>query len=465
MQNSEPLVPLGVAIIALSFGLIVIPYLRGKSDALTAWNMFLFGGALFIGVGCLEVAYGVFHWPELQWFQPTKQDVHKFMLGTVCFYATLLIAYYLLKWPRKVAALFFPNRPPQPTSALYFFLALFVSLMLLAFFFIDVPIAGALFANISHKAAVFAAVFSFAHWYRNKVNFAALLLFLGIFGYVLLFAMVTFVGRRLLLSVVVSPLICMYWLRWRYRPPKYSLILLGTAVVLAMGAAAFYSTIRHGTVATRDSERSFATIVQRIKESSLDNAVGQISRDWMHYVAQYTTHYSLLTIHLVDSGEAPLDPLNTLAFLATYPIPRILFPAKPAPFGIRIVTDVLRLSAQTNWGCGIVGHGYQEGGIPVIILYAVLIVILIRTVDDALLRQPSNVYLLGILCTSAPHFTSLTRGDTTTMSAEIIESLFFAWGIALLGRVLFGNGPTTKETSSMQNGPPQLGGQVWHVRR
>lgn len=451
MQNSEPLVPLGIAIIALTFGLIVIPYLRGKSDVLTAWNLLLLGGMMFIGIGCFEVAFGVFHWPELQWFQPSKRDISKFVIGTVCFYATLLFTYYYLKWPRRVAAVFFNKWPPQSAGSLYFFLGLFLGLMLLAFLFKEVPIANALFGNVSHKAAVFATVFSFSFWYRNKVNVAALGLFLGIFGYALLFAMVTFIGRRLLLSVAITPLICMYWLKWRYRSPKFNLVWLGFAAFLALGVAAFYSTIRHASVTSSTHERSFSSIVQDIKGTSLDKAVAQVSIDWMHYVAQYTTHYSLLTIHLIDGGQAEVEPLNTLAFLATYPIPRMLFPGKPQSFGGRIVTDVLRLPYATNWGLGITGHGYQEGGIPTLILYAVLIVVLIRVLDDALVRQPTNVFLLGILCASSPHLVSITRGDTCNMSAEILESFFFAWGISLVGRFLFG---TAQSGSSVGPAPP-----------
>ena len=68
MQNSGPLAPFGIAIIALTAFLIAGPYMRRRSDALTAWNLFLLGGGLFMGMGSLEVVYGIWHWPELQWF-------------------------------------------------------------------------------------------------------------------------------------------------------------------------------------------------------------------------------------------------------------------------------------------------------------------------------------------------------------------------------------------------------------
>src|SRR3989304_1587375 len=465
MVNSEPLVPLGLAVVALSLGLIVIPYLRGKSDAITAWNLLLLGGAIFVGVGCLEVAYGVFHWPELQWFQPTKHDVEKFVLGTLVFYATLFFTYYVLKWPRRLVAPFFNKWPQQSTNWDFFLLAFCLGLTLLPFLFNGVPILNSIFFNISHKAAVFSTVVSFSYWYRNRVNVAALSLFLGVFGYALLFAMVTFVGRRLLLSVAVAPLIAMYWLKWRYRSPKSNLVWLGLAAFLVFGVAAFYSTIRHASYTTATHERTFSSMVQEIKGTNLNKAIEVVSRDWLHYLSQYTVHYSLLTIHLVDNGQAEVEPLNTLAFLATYPIPRIVFPAKPAPFSARIVTDVLKLPYITNWGLGIVGHGYHEGGIFVIILYAVFLVIIVRLLDDAMARQPSNVYLIAVLCAASPHFISLIRGDPSNMTAEILEALFFVWGLSLVGRFFVGTSPQTN--SSLQPGDvrSQHGSQVLHLQR
>jgi hypothetical protein len=258
----------------------------------------------------------------------------------------------------------------------------------------------------------------------------------------------------------------MYWLKWRYRSPKFNLLWLGLATLLTLAVAAFYSTIRHGTLATRGAtERSFSTIAERLKETSLDDTIVQVSRDWMHYLAQYTTHYSLLTIHLVDSGEAPVEPLNTLAFLVTYPIPRILFPAKPALFSGRIVSEVLHLPYLTNWGLGIAGHGYQEGGYLVIVLYGFLCVVLVRLMDDAMQRRPDNVFLLAIMSAAAPHVLSMTRGDTGIMSAEIAEAFAFAWIVGLTCRFIFGTESSNSRTASL--GPPYepLDGQVYHAKR
>lgn len=463
MLNSEPLVPFGLAVIAISFALIVIPYLRGKSDAITSWNLMLAGGAIFMGVGCLEVKYGNWLWPELQWFQPSRREVEKYMLAATSFYATIFITYYFFKWPRRFASKFFRKPPIQTTASTFFFVAFFLALMLCAILFRGVPIAGSFFLNVSHKAAVFATVFSFAYWYRNKKNVTILAGFLAIFAYSLLFAMVVFAGRRLLLSVAISPVIAMYWLGWRYRSPKLNLIYLGAAAFLALAVMAFYSTFRHSSLVSLTQERTFSSILRDMKASNVQKATEQVTKDWMHYLSQYTTHFSLLTIHLVDNGDAPTEPLNTLKFLATYPVPRLLFPGKPSAFGIRIVTDVLRLPYATNWGVGIVGHGYQEGGIAVIMLYGLLIVIVIRILDDSLVRQPNNVILISILCASSAHFVSWTRGDTFNMNAEIMESFAFAWAISLMGRFMFGTAAPVDGSYPSRPRPAQMGIALPHT--
>ena len=101
MQNSGPLLPLGLAVIVISTLAIIIPVVRGKSDALTFWNIFHVSCITFIGIGCLEVVYGEFHWEQLQWFQPTRHDVQILIIGTMLFYISVFTSYYLLAKPMR----------------------------------------------------------------------------------------------------------------------------------------------------------------------------------------------------------------------------------------------------------------------------------------------------------------------------------------------------------------------------
>jgi hypothetical protein len=466
MDNSGPLVPFGIAIIVISALLIVVPYLRRRADALTAWNLFLLGGAIFMGMGCLEVAYGIWHWPELQWFQPTRQEVQTYMLGVCAFYATLLVSYYLLRLPRKISAAFLNSWPPMTTGLLIFILSVNGLLSVASLFSRGVFFVGPLLFNISHKAVLFATVFSFCHWYRNKLQLPLLALFLGILGYAALYSIVAFAGRRLVLSVLVAPLICMYWLNWRYASPKKSLLRLGMVALIAVAVTAFYSSFRHFDVSkdSESGERSFASAIAALKTTSASAAMAQVRGDFLHYFAQYCGHFSLLTIHMVQTGEIPVEPVNSLIYLAGYPVPRVIWPGKPEPLGIRIVYEFLHLPYHTNWGLGIVANGYQEGGFVVIMLYAFLVVVLIRLVDDSLARQPENRFLLAMFCASAPHFVTMIRGEPCVMVSEIGEAIAYAWILGLVGRFMFGTAPTIADLSRRLRGYSPRTGQLGQAR-
>jgi hypothetical protein len=441
MQNSGPVAVLGAAIIAITALVIVIPVLRRRADAFTAWNLVLFGGAMYMGVGGLAVKYGDFHWRELQWFQPTRHDVQQFVIGAVIFYGTLFLSYFWLSSPRQIAARFLNQWPPMSLALVLSAIVCFSAIILGAALAQGVIFLGAAFTNMAHKALVFAVVFSFCYWYRHKRQLPMLFLFIGVFVLAALDAMVVFHGRRLLLSVVTAPLICMYWLDWRYRPVRWNLVRLATATMVALSVAAAYSTFRHFSKGTGGPERTFATTVEAMKGATTEKAISSVTANPYFYFSQYCTHYSLLTLQLLDRGEIEIEPLLTFKFLAAYPIPRAIWPGKPQPLSTRIVRDVLHMGYKTNWGTGIVGSGYHQGGLVVIVLYAYLMVVGIRIIDDALVRQPDNVFLLGILCTAAPHLVTLIRGEISTMTVEVVEAVVFAWGLSLIARWFFGTSP------------------------
>ncbi len=111
MENSGPLVWFGLTVMLVCGLFTVVPYLRGKTDLLTGWNVLLMGMGMWTGFGCLEVRYGLWSWENLQWFQPTWQEVQWYMVVTTVFLASLLACYYynpigkaLAPAPAQVAA-------------------------------------------------------------------------------------------------------------------------------------------------------------------------------------------------------------------------------------------------------------------------------------------------------------------------------------------------------------------------
>ena len=283
---------------------------------------------------------------------------------------------------------------------------------------------GPLFSNISHKAILFATVFSFCHWYRRKIQLPMLAIFLATFAISLLYAMTVFSGRRLMLSVATAPLVCMYWLSWRYCSLKSNTIRLLFAMLLALFVSAFYQTFRHFDVSSEGGRRAnFYFRARRYGKGLGRGGLGSIHQQCPALFRSVCGPQFAVD----DSSRRPEGarsaPLNSLLFMASYPIPRKLWAGKPDVLGNLIVHDVLHLPYQTNWGIGIVGTSYYEGGTLTPILYAFLAVIGIRLIDDNLQRQPDNVFLLAILWCSAPHIIAWVRGETVQMTIAVIEAV------------------------------------------
>jgi hypothetical protein len=297
---------------------------------------------------------------------------------------------------------------------------------------------GPLFLNMSHKAAVFACVFAFMLWYQDRINLAWLLLFIGVFLAACLFAMVVFSGRRLLLSIFLGPVLCMYWLHARHWRPAKCIAALSAAAMLILLISAVYSTFRFYNRGPEQQERTAKSTLAQISALRERESLFQVLlANKLHYFSQWNVHYSLLTKQHVDMKRLPPKPLNTLAFLASYPIPRRIWLGKPETVGITLPHDIEHIPT-TNWGVGIPGHGAYEGGILAVILYALLIAFGIRLLDVPLRDQPTNPFLISMHAAAYPHVVAIPRGDLGIMTIETAECFLFAILTGIVCRMMFG---------------------------
>jgi hypothetical protein len=438
MQNSDLLVWYGIVVSIVAGALILVPYLKGKSDLVTGWNVLLLGLVLFVGIGCLEVKYGSWTWPMLQWFQPTQGEVQYYVLMSALFITALVIFYYYNPINNAITSNRLRKWPPLHASVVLFVLAFCVTLIILSFPTRGVVFVGSVTLNLSHKAAVFASVFSFYLWYRERVNLAWLFLFIGVFLAAMVFAMLVASGRRLLLSVFLGPVLCVYWMNARYWKPRNALALLACAAALIFTISVLYASFRWYHKGRAGQERNVQTLIAQVKgltekEGLFDAVIG----NKLHYFSQWNAHYSLLTKRFVDNGQLKPKPLNTLAFLASYPIPRRLWPGKPVTVGIKLPHEVVGVTT-TNWGVGVPGHAAYEGGALAILLYAFLTAIGIHLLDDPLRAQPSNPFLIAMHAAALPHVVTFPRGDFGIMTIETIECFIFAVILAVACRMVFG---------------------------
>lgn len=438
MNSLDPLVWFGLTIIITSGCFIIIPYLRGKSDLATGWNVLLLGLAMYTGVGCLEVKYGERIWEALDWFEPNQQEVEWYMLATTVFIVTLLVSYYFKPVARSIASKRLQKWPPNRAPVFFFVLAICGTFMMATFFTRQIPLIGQVIFNLSHKAAVFACVFGFMLWYQNRLNIAWLALFVAVFISTALFSMLVFSGRRLLLSIFLGPVLCVYWVHARYWRPSRCLTTLAVATVLILAISIVYSSFRWFSRGQEGEARTVATIVEKIRNlPKKRNLFGAYFGSQLRYFSQNNTYYSLLTERLVATGDIQPKALNTLRFLAAYPIPHRWWAGKPEIIGLTITRDVVHIPS-TNWGVGIAGHGIYEGGIPALIVYAYLMAFGIRFLDEPMRAQPGNPFLVSLHAAAFPHLVAIPRGDLGNMTIDTVECFVYLIMLGIACRVVFG---------------------------
>src|SRR3954469_5156347 len=413
MPNTDPLVWFGFVVIAVTGLCIVVPFLRGKSDLLTSWNTLLLGTGIFVGLAAIEANFvPQLPYQELNWFQPTAKEVSWFMWACSAFVATLLLAFYYNGPAKRFAQKRFAKWPELTTPVTFLILGACSAVMFLSVIFRHVVFLAPLFFNLALVCSPAVSVFSFALWYKNRINFAWLLLFLALFSGVSIYAMVVSGGRRLLMSVFLGPVLVAYGVNVKYWGKGKILLTLALAGILVTGVGIVYSKFRYYSAAAK--ERSATGIVSQMRDLRKGGDLFSVlSKGPLRYFAQDTAHYSLLLERYMAQGTLTQAPLNSLKFVLTYPIPRKLWPRKPEPIGISIARDAAHLRGN-NWGVGIAGHAAYEGGIPVIMIYALLLAFGARLLDEPLRLQPENPFLICMLAAVFPHVIGIPRGDMGT---------------------------------------------------
>jgi len=457
MDNCQPLFWFGLFVFLLTTGLIIVPYIRRRADLLTGWNMLLLSVAMFVGLGCIEASTAELKQSNLNWFNPSASEVRWLILTLIVFMAALLGTYYL-GLGRSYASRSFSKWPPQ-TPALYLSVIAFcLCIQAISFLTMGQTFFGPLFMKLTHKALAFASVFAFMLWYRNRLNLVWFFFFCGVFAFTCVSSIQMGIGRRLLLSMFVGPVLCIYWIDARKWRPSRSLIAIGVAGMAVFVVGLMYSSIRHfsNIAGQARSERSTEAIVKQIRGIGNRPWLEMFTRDKLFYISQQNIHYSLLVKRHVDNGRLETKPLNTIYFWLVYPIPRKIWTEKPVQLCITAAI-VIAQTKSTNWGTGVSGHAAYEGGPLALALYTIIVVIGLRFFDAPLKSQPDNPFLIAMLAAGSPHIIGWARGDLANMTLEAAEVFLFAVIVNVVFRTLFG---TEKSDPRTRANPMQGAGPV-----
>jgi hypothetical protein len=435
----------GYLFIAAMLAAVIIPWVRRKSDLFTVWNLFLLGSANFVGIDSVATGEGRYDWGSF-----TTEHYAKFIAGALAFYICIFIAYYFIKFPRRLAGRTFRTWPSWEGPPLFILIFTCILLCLWGVSLSQIQVFAQLGVQFGPPAGVIAVTLITINWIRRPFNVPLALTF----GLVVVLALILSVygggGRRSLMSLLLTFPIAFYWIKLRYkRIAVTAWPLLISAITLYVGLAS-YSVIRFRHVGQEHRFNPFSEAIDSIL--MLPNAISTMPSP-MELLPSGTVSASLVCIDLFPRVY-PQQPFQTILFILANPIPRAWWPGKPAGLGewLGHSYGVWQRMGHLNISMGIVGHGYYEGGIWILVIYGFLFGVVMRFADELLVRQSDNPFMIGALAAASGNIYGLSRGEVSVFILLILAAYFVSWMIGFIGKLLTGVGvvyPTDAQREQM----------------
>jgi hypothetical protein len=420
----------GWSFVIFALALVVLPYILGKGDLITSWNLFMIGSANFLGISTAQVGargYALYS-------QYTAADSVRFVAGAIVLFGVACPTYYFYKLPRRYAATHFNRWANQDGGNLIVLAFIALGLSLMNFFYFALPGIAPLMGFIGIHASLFALVFAATSWSRRPWSIP--MFFLTVVTWITAAAItVNEFGRQDFLSVIFATFICFYWVWLRFKAKKIVMLWVAAGAALALIGVTGMSAYRFQS---RDpSSNIFSSGLNAIEQMpeafSSDNAQSLLGAG--------ITDASLGAVDIYTTEGQPTKPFFTIWWVVTSPIPRVFWDDKPRSLGDTLPFDIgyaQNVHSFINFGPGIVAHGFQEGGIHMLIFYGFLIGALFRLFDEVLARHSNNAIMLGMFCSGSGTLVAFYRGDLGLYVVLLSASVIIAVVFNFIGRSLFG---------------------------
>ncbi|MEM1212184.1 MAG: hypothetical protein AAGI68_07780 [Planctomycetota bacterium] len=420
----------GVVFIVVFTGLILYPTVRHGNDLFTVRNLFLLGGIPFVGFAAITHANTHLsdHLADYQ-----TATYWRYFISITLFYTVLLLVYHKTQWPQRVAGKRLLNWPQITPIALLMIVPVVLVMSAIRVVRIPVPVLFELSGLLGDKLPMILVVLVLAGLLVDKGNPLLWALLVVAVTVSLVLGFYGSIGRRNLVALVAVIPFSLYWFKLRYAPRKQ--LLAWTAVFMIGGALVVvgYGSVRHTIHGMDMTLGNTWKLVERLPS-------GIINGDWDTILQQDTVDTSLVSIEFYTGRfEHAVSPFHSLYFVAVNPIPRRFFPDKPIGLGYLLPQVHYNLyGSQATWGPSVVGHAYHEGGMWMILVYAVLAGLAVRIADELLLRQSNNPFVVAAVAVSAGHIIGWVRGDIGTFTIQILSVIVATLLLAAIAGLFFG---------------------------
>jgi hypothetical protein len=456
-SNDGLLLIFSVLFAASIAAVLIVPIAAGKSDFFTARNLFLVGAFVFTGMSGIRTTY-VPHYHDTYKFS----DYLMFFTGVIVFYPAVLITYHYWKMPRRIAGRNFLRWPATDGVVLVFLAALLSMAVGFQVYRVPIPFVGELLFQFSFAAPPIALTCAFIAWFRNRSNPFLLAMLLATLALAMFASLNGGISRRGLIGALATIPITLYWIWLRYKSNAQIVAWTLGAAAVCLPIMAGFGMVRH--MFSHDdrvlgmAERGMAVVRE------LPNAI-KVGGSLEGFMGQDSVECALMTIHIMNDSSRRLevDPLYSIKYALSNPVPRSLWPDKPESLGIVLgeVSGLLARGINANLGINVVGQCYYDGGLWIHLLYGVAVGAFLRFFDELLIRQPGNPLLTGALGFMSGHMIGWNRGAIEVMGMQIALGFFAMWGLSLFMRMIFGAGLVYPRTDHIVDYPLMRSPQDW----
>ncbi len=264
-------------------------------------------------------------------------------------------------------------------------------------------------------------------WAKSPLNLVAGLIAVG--GLIAGSAVLTIgaFGRRDLLSAVVAAPFAWYFARWRDASAAKVLALGALSAVVIAVPVLIFSAARGVDSESRGVQEQVTAAGDISLVAIQDNLLAAAS-------GQFAAGISMWAIE-TRPGDFPVDPLHSLIYYLTMPIPREWWPAKPEGLGLLLPDQALLsgVSQGFSWGPGLVGHLVHDSVVLALPLYSLILAFFFSYADARLEtadRDPGAVAVFGC---ALGQLWGFARGDIGLFAFHLTAGMVAVWLLLRLG--------------------------------
>jgi hypothetical protein len=304
-----------------------------------------------------------------------------------------------------------------------------------------IPVLGVLTFQLASGMYVSAVGFAAWAWFENPRRVSTTLWLLTVLVTVLAAFLAVEWSRRGMISTFIAVPWVGYYCIWRYMPRTRFLKWFAIVAICGFIPVTFQSALRveaQGGGGSDKSSRALGGLA-----GYLDAVKGTRPEDFLNSLVEFSAAQfaGSNSVWLIEEYPkiAPYFPLHQFYYLAVHPVPRILWPEKPAGLGreMVIVGGIQRVGDEHNLGPGIIGHCWVDFIWISLPLYATLLGLWFRYLDERASRCAALPYVIIPIGAGTAHIFGIPRGESALFTFNAIAAITGAIVAARASAYLF----------------------------